>query len=366
MDRDRNKSLLLELQRATDTGNGRCADCGEPDPEWASYKLGIFICLNCSGIHRNLPQISRVKSLRLDFWENDLIEFMKKHGNLCAKAKYEAKVPPYYYIPRSCDCLVLREQWIRAKYEREEFVATRICQDPCSAGTREGFLWKRGRESRQFQKRRFLLSAREGVMKYYTKESRGPKAIISIENLNAMFQTEKIQHAHGLQITYHADGQTRNLFVYHQSGKEIVDWFNAIRAARYHYLRTTFPTVPEPELIPRITRNYVKEGYMEKTGPKQKEAFKERWFCLDSQERNLMYFKNPLDAFAQGQVFIGRTDEGYEVRAGLPQGVRVKKRKPAITVATPMREFVFICENDREQREWIDALNGVIAQPLTG
>ncbi|KAM6377230.1 arf-GAP with dual PH domain-containing protein 2 isoform 2-T2 [Pluvialis apricaria] len=317
MDRDRNKTLLLELQRAAGTGNGRCADCGEPDPEWASYKLGIFICLNCSGIHRNLSQISRVKSLRLDFWENDLMEFMKKHGNLCAKAKYEAKVPPYYYIPQSCDCLVLREQWIRAKYEREDFVATRICQDPCSAGSREGFLWKRGRESRQFQRRWFLLSAREGVMKYYTKE-------------------------------------------------EIVDWFNAIRAARYHYLRTTFPTLPEPELIPRITRNYVKEGYMEKTGPKQKEAFKVRWFCLDSQERNLMYFKNPLDAFAQGQVFIGRRDEGYEVRAGLPQGVRVKKRKPAITVVTPMREFVFICENDREQREWIDALNGVIAQPLTG
>uniref|UniRef100_A0A8D0KTT2 ArfGAP with dual PH domains 2 n=1 Tax=Strix occidentalis caurina TaxID=311401 RepID=A0A8D0KTT2_STROC len=261
--------------------------------------------------------------------------------------------------------LVLREQWIRAKYEREEFVATRVCQDPCSAGSHEGFLWKRGRESRQFQKRRFLLSAREGVMKYYTKEV-SPKAIISIENLNAMFQTEKIQHAHGLQITYKTDGQTRNLFVYHESGKEIVDWFNAIRAARYYYLRTTFPTVPEPELIPRITRNYIKEGYMEKTGPKQKEAFKVRWFCLDSQDRNLMYLKNPLDAFAQGQVFIGRRDEGYEVRAGLPQGVRVKKRKPAITVVTPMREFVFICENDREQREWIDALNGVIAQPLTG
>lgn len=48
------------------------------DPEWASYKLGIFICLNCSGIHRNLPQISRVKSLRLDFWENDLIEVQRK------------------------------------------------------------------------------------------------------------------------------------------------------------------------------------------------------------------------------------------------------------------------------------------------
>ncbi|XP_067164414.1 arf-GAP with dual PH domain-containing protein 2 isoform X4 [Apteryx mantelli] len=317
MDRDRNKSLLLELLRAP--GNDRCADCGAADTEWASYKLGIFICLNCSGIHRNLPQISRVKSLRLDFWENDLIEFMKSHGNLCAKAKYEAKVPPYYYIPQSKDCLVLREQWIRAKYEREEFVATQVCQHPCSAGSREGFLWKRGRESRQFQKRRFVLSAGEGVMKYYVKESKSPKAIISIETLNAMFQTEKIKHAHGLQITYHTDGQTRNLFVYHESGKEIVDWFNAIRAARYHYLRTTFPAVPEPE-----------------------------------------------DAFEQGRVFIGRMDEGYEVRAGFPQGVQVKKRKPGITVVTPTREFVFMCETDREQREWIDALNGVLAQPLTG
>ncbi|NWY21645.1 ADAP2 protein, partial [Aphelocoma coerulescens] len=362
MDRDRNKALLLELQRAAGTGNDRCADCGNPDPEWASYKLGIFICLNCSGIHRNLPEISRVKSLRLDFWESNLIEFMKNHGNLWAKAKYEAKVPPYYYIPKSRDCLVLREQWIRAKYERGEFLDTQVCQDPCSAGSREGCLWKLRKGRRQFQKRQFLLSAREGVMKYFTKESKGPKAVISVESLNAMFQVDKIGHIHGLQITYTTDGQTRNLFVYHESGKEIVDWFNAIRAARYHYLRTTFPNVPEPELIPRITRNFVKEGYMKKTGPKQKEAFKVRWFCLDSQERNLIYFKNPLDAFAQGQVFIGRRDEGYEVRDDLPERVCVKKTKPAITLVTPVREFVFLCENDRKQREWMDALNGVITQ----
>ncbi|XP_071429840.1 arf-GAP with dual PH domain-containing protein 2 isoform X2 [Pithys albifrons albifrons] len=401
MEHDRNKTRLLELQRAAGTGNDRCADCGEPDPVWASYKLGIFVCLYCSGIHRNLPGVTRVKSLRLDFWENDLIEFMKSHGNLRAKAKYEAKVPPYYYIPHSNDCLVLREQWIRAKYEREEFVAARVCQDPCTAGSREGFLWKLGPGRRQFHKRHFLLSAREGVMKYYEKEeagancspttrletdpslamqthpsnsepafakegeslfSRGPKAVISVQSLNAMFQEVKTGHAHGLQITYNTDGQTRNLFVYHESGKEIVDWFNAIRAARYHYLRTAFPNVPEHELIPRITRNFVKEGYMEKTGPKHKEAFKERWFSLDSQERNLMYFKDPLDEFARGQIFIGRRDEGYEVRPGFPMGVRVKKRKPVITLVTPGREFVFICDNDKKQKEWIDALDGIISQ----
>lgn len=35
MDRDRNKTLLLELQRAAGTGNGCCADCGEPGKEAA-------------------------------------------------------------------------------------------------------------------------------------------------------------------------------------------------------------------------------------------------------------------------------------------------------------------------------------------
>ncbi|XP_031727968.1 ATPase family AAA domain-containing protein 5-like [Anarrhichthys ocellatus] len=42
------------------------------DPEWASYKLGVFVCLNCSGIHRSL--YSRVKSIKLDFWEDELVE----------------------------------------------------------------------------------------------------------------------------------------------------------------------------------------------------------------------------------------------------------------------------------------------------
>lgn len=36
------------------------------DPDWASYTLGVFICLSCSGIHRNIPHVSKVKSVRLD------------------------------------------------------------------------------------------------------------------------------------------------------------------------------------------------------------------------------------------------------------------------------------------------------------
>jgi hypothetical protein len=35
-------------------GNRCCADCGTAEPDWASLNLGILLCIECSGIHRQL------------------------------------------------------------------------------------------------------------------------------------------------------------------------------------------------------------------------------------------------------------------------------------------------------------------------
>ena len=64
---------------------------------------------------------------------------------------------------------VLREEWIKAKYERLEF------QDPEKQeyirGNKEGFLMKLGKDTTtKFNKRRFVLSETEGTLKYYNKE----------------------------------------------------------------------------------------------------------------------------------------------------------------------------------------------------
>ena len=41
--------------------NQKCADCGASGPDWASINLKIFICLECSGVHRALgSHISKV------------------------------------------------------------------------------------------------------------------------------------------------------------------------------------------------------------------------------------------------------------------------------------------------------------------
>lgn len=50
------------------------------DPDWASYTLGVFICLSCSGIHRNIPHVSKVKSVRLDTWEDVQVEVWPGRG----------------------------------------------------------------------------------------------------------------------------------------------------------------------------------------------------------------------------------------------------------------------------------------------
>lgn len=50
------------------------------DPDWASYTLGVFICLSCSGIHRNIPQVSKVKSVRLDAWDEAQVEVWRGRG----------------------------------------------------------------------------------------------------------------------------------------------------------------------------------------------------------------------------------------------------------------------------------------------
>ncbi|XP_056136058.1 arf-GAP with dual PH domain-containing protein 1-like isoform X2 [Lampris incognitus] len=362
---ERNKKILLDLVKQP--GNNLCADCGAPEPDWASYTLGIFVCLNCSGTHRDLPAVSKVKSIRLDFWEDSLVEFMRESGNSAAKAFYEKFVPAFFYRPQQKDCIVLKDQWIRAKYERQEFTGeNNLLQQTYNSDPFESTLWKKGKDNKQFLKRTFQLSQKDFTLRYFVREdSKSPKAVISMKDLSAVFQPEKIGHAHGLQISYLQEERTRNLFLYHQNGQVIVSWFNVIRKTRLAYLRKRHPAAQDSDLISQISKVYLKEGYMEKTGPMQWEPFKKRWFTLSSMDRKLLYFKTPLDATELGAVFIGTESHNYSVADGSPSGTRGGRGHFGITLQTPGRQFVFMCEQEQDQKEWLEAFKQVISQPMT-
>lgn len=41
--------------------NKYCADCDAKQPRWASWNLGVFVCIRCAGIHRSIGvQVSKV------------------------------------------------------------------------------------------------------------------------------------------------------------------------------------------------------------------------------------------------------------------------------------------------------------------
>ncbi|CAM8977847.1 unnamed protein product [Rhodiola kirilowii] len=112
------KDLLLQ------SDNRYCADCGAPDPKWASSNIGVFICLKCSGVHRSLgTHISKVLSVSLDKWSDEEIESMiEVGGNAAANAVYEAFLPDGFSKPSPDAGHEERMNFIRSKYELQEFL----------------------------------------------------------------------------------------------------------------------------------------------------------------------------------------------------------------------------------------------------
>lgn len=115
----RNERALQDLIKNV-SGNNRCADCNTPNPGWASFNLGIFLCLKCASIHRKLgTHISKVKSLSMDSWSVDQVDHMTKVGNVVSNRIYNPRnAKPA--IPIDVDEVDgVMERFIRKKYEQK-------------------------------------------------------------------------------------------------------------------------------------------------------------------------------------------------------------------------------------------------------
>ena len=113
---------LLKLE-----GNKVCADCKRnKHPRWASWNLGIFVCIRCSGIHRGMgTHISRVKSVELDAWTDEQLQSILKWGNTRANKYWEAKLA-VGHSPSEAKI----ENFIRTKYESKRWVMDGPMPDP--------------------------------------------------------------------------------------------------------------------------------------------------------------------------------------------------------------------------------------------
>ncbi|KIX00314.1 uncharacterized protein Z518_10453 [Rhinocladiella mackenziei CBS 650.93] len=117
----RNERELHELARLP--GNSQCADCGAKAPAWASWNLGIFLCMRCASLHRKLgTHISKVKSLSMDTWTTDQVENMKRNGNIAANKIYNPKnkKPDIPLDADEADSAM--ERFIRKKYQEKSLL----------------------------------------------------------------------------------------------------------------------------------------------------------------------------------------------------------------------------------------------------
>lgn len=116
--------------------NQHCADCNAhlQDSVWVSSSLGVFLCIQCAGLHRKLGvYTSRIKSLHLDTWsEKEIQQVISFGGNKKVNADYELLAKSRGNESSDFDPCHLTDDWrqlnlIRMKYrlalhaDQEEF-----------------------------------------------------------------------------------------------------------------------------------------------------------------------------------------------------------------------------------------------------
>ncbi|KAK5852512.1 hypothetical protein PBY51_006366 [Eleginops maclovinus] len=122
------RAIVGEVKRMS--GNNGCCDCGAPDPTWLSTNLGVLICIECSGIHREMGvHYSRIQSLDLDVLGTSELLLAKNVGNASFNEIMEADLSaPDVTKPDPSSDMQARKDFITAKYTEKRFVR-RQCVD---------------------------------------------------------------------------------------------------------------------------------------------------------------------------------------------------------------------------------------------
>ncbi|XP_055840542.1 arfGAP with SH3 domain, ANK repeat and PH domain-containing protein isoform X1 [Episyrphus balteatus] len=125
---------LVELQKTVIRyvqnlpGNDQCCDCGSRnDVTWISLNFGVLVCIQCSGVHRDLGvHHSRIQSLTLDNLTTANLLIARAMGNSTLNEIMEATLGRGKLSPDST--MEQRYDFIRAKYVAKRYVM-RTCAD---------------------------------------------------------------------------------------------------------------------------------------------------------------------------------------------------------------------------------------------
>ncbi|NXU79576.1 ASAP1 protein, partial [Oreotrochilus melanogaster] len=107
-------------------GNRECCDCSAPDPTWLSINLGILLCIECSGIHKEMGlHLSHVQSLSLDKLGTSELLLARNISNSGFNSIMEANLPSCSLKPTAHSDTAFRRKFIISKYVEKKYAKKR-------------------------------------------------------------------------------------------------------------------------------------------------------------------------------------------------------------------------------------------------
>eukprot|EP00931_Biecheleriopsis_adriatica_P100876 TRINITY_DN76118_c0_g1_i1.p1 TRINITY_DN76118_c0_g1~~TRINITY_DN76118_c0_g1_i1.p1 ORF type:complete len:565 (+),score=153.31 TRINITY_DN76118_c0_g1_i1:65-1759(+) len=109
---------LRAIQRSN-PANRKCADCSEKGPTYVCLDFQIFVCVGCSGLHRQFGH--RVKGISLSEWSSAEVAKMEKGGNTIAELKWLNRWSSSAHAAPDADDSQGLHEWIRLKYVEKKW-----------------------------------------------------------------------------------------------------------------------------------------------------------------------------------------------------------------------------------------------------
>eukprot|EP01102_Stenamoeba_stenopodia_P023215 TRINITY_DN9920_c0_g1_i2.p1 TRINITY_DN9920_c0_g1~~TRINITY_DN9920_c0_g1_i2.p1 ORF type:complete len:887 (+),score=262.77 TRINITY_DN9920_c0_g1_i2:248-2908(+) len=101
--------------------NTVCGDCGATEPRWVSLTIGVWLCNNCSEIHKDVlgKHLSDIKSMDIGtttLWAPETIKNLTIMGNKRVNEKFEYNITNGFKKLTKAADRPAREAYIKAKY----------------------------------------------------------------------------------------------------------------------------------------------------------------------------------------------------------------------------------------------------------